>query len=48
LTEASAAVHQLLRAGTGKHGPRILQAAPTFHARSGHGGYRCSAWAEDR
>jgi urease subunit beta len=34
---------QLLRARTGSHGPRILQAAPTSHARSSHGGHPCPA-----
>src|SRR4029077_19440980 len=35
--------YQLLRARAGRYEPRILQAAPTSHVQSGHGGHPCSA-----
>src|SRR5689334_15912105 len=35
--------YQLLRARADSHEPRILQAAPTSHAPSGHGGHPCPA-----
>jgi hypothetical protein len=35
--------YQLLRARADSHEPRVLQAAPTSHAPSGHGGHPCPA-----
>src|SRR5262245_14007853 len=35
--------YQLLRARADSHEPRILQAASTSHAQSGHGGHPCPA-----
>ena len=35
--------YQLLRARADSHEPRILQAVPTSHAPSGHGGHPCPA-----